>query len=105
MKKRLLYGSGIVLLAISVILVIWQGSFKFGEYGPSDPTQTFVFWAISTLTFLLMVTLGFMLVKTGVKLYIERQSNREGSHIKSKLVAGALALTFMPVFFLVLFSV
>ena len=36
--------------------------------------------------------LGFMLFREGVKLYISRQSNREGSRIKSKLVMGALAL-------------
>jgi two-component system nitrogen regulation sensor histidine kinase NtrY len=105
MRKRLLYGSAIVLLALSVTLVVWQGSFHFGEFGPADPTQTFIFWAISTLIFLLMVTLGFILVRTGVKLYIERRTNREGSRIKTKLVIGALALSIMPVFFLVLFSV
>ena len=104
MKKRLLYGSGLVLLLLSATLVIWQGSFDFGVYAPIDPAQTFIFWAISTLIFLLMVTLGFMLVRIGVKLYIERRSNREGSRIKTKLVIGALALSFMPVFFMVLFS-
>ena len=104
MRQRLLYGSAIVLLAISVILVVWQGSFHFGEYGPADPTQTFIFWAISTLIFLLMVTLGFMLVRTGVRLYVERRRNQVGSRIKTKLVIGALALSCVPVFFLVLFS-
>jgi len=39
-----------------------------------------------------------------VRLYIERRSNREGSRIKTKLVIGALALSSMPVFFMVLFS-
>jgi PAS domain S-box-containing protein len=104
MKKRVLYGTAIVLLAISVVLVVWLGSFNLGEFGPSDPQQTFLFWALSTLIFILMVTLGFILVRTGVKLYVERQSNREGSRIKTKLVVGALALSFMPAFFLVLFS-
>jgi two-component system, NtrC family, nitrogen regulation sensor histidine kinase NtrY len=104
MKKRLLYGSGLLLLIVSATLVIWQGSFDFGGYAPIDPAQTFIFWAVSTLIFLLMVTLGFMLVRIGVKLYIERRSNREGSRIKTKLVIGALALSFMPVFFHVLFS-
>ena len=104
MKKRVLYGSAIVLLVISVILVVWQGSFNLGEYGPTDAQQTFIFWAVFTLIFLLMVTLGFILVRTGVKLYVERQSNREGSRIKTKLVIGALALTFMPVLFQVLFN-
>ena len=104
MKNRLLYGAGLLLLIVSVTLVIWQGSFDFGVYGPIDPAQTFIFWAVSTLIFLLMVTLGFMLVRIFVKLYVERRSNREGSRFKTKLVIGALALSFMPVFFMVLFS-
>ncbi|MGA2591599.1 MAG: ATP-binding protein [Bryobacteraceae bacterium] len=104
MRQRILYGGGIVLLAISVALVVWQGSFNFGKYGPADPQQTFIFWAISSLIFVLMVTLGFMLVRTVVKLYIERQSNREGSRIQTKLVFGALALSITPALFLVLFS-
>src|SRR5260370_38566325 len=103
MKKRLLYGSGLVLLFLSATLVIWQGSFDFGVYAPIDPAQTFIFWAVSTLIFLLMVTLGFMLVRLAAKLYIERRSNREGSRIKTKLVIGALALSFIPVFFMWLF--
>jgi two-component system, NtrC family, nitrogen regulation sensor histidine kinase NtrY len=104
-KRRILYGLGTVLLALSVTLVVWQGSFDFGEYAPQNPTQTFIFWAVSTLTFFLMVTVGFILFRTAVKLYVERRSNREGSRIKTKLVVGALALSFLPVFFLVLFSV
>ena len=105
MKNRILYGSALVLLIISATLVIWQGSFDFGVFRPNDPQQTFTFWAVSILIFLLMVTLGFMLVRIGVKLYIERRSNREGSRIKTKLVIGALVLSFTPVFFMVLFSV
>src|SRR5260370_18900869 len=103
MKDRLLYGSALIVLVISAVLVIWQGSFDFGGYGPSDPEQTFIFWAVSTLIFLLMVTLGFMLVRLAAKLYIERRTNREGSRINAKLVIGALALSFIPVFFMWLF--
>ena len=105
MKRRFLYGAGIVLLIISATLVIWQGSFTFGDFGPSSPEQTFLYWAVSTLVFLLTVTLGWILFRTGAKLYVERRSNREGSRIRTRLVIGALALSFMPVFFLVLWSV
>ncbi|HWQ52740.1 MAG TPA: ATP-binding protein [Bryobacteraceae bacterium] len=105
MKKRLLNGLAILFLALSVVLVIWQGSFNFGEFGPSDVTQTFIYWAVSSLVFVLMVTLAFILARTALKLYIERRSNREGSRIRTKLMVGALALSSMPVFFLVLFSV
>ena len=103
MKRRLAYIFLLFLLVVSVSLVVWQGSFRIG-FGPRDPSQTFIFWALSSLIFVLMVTLGFILFKTFLKLYIDRQANREGSRIRSKLVAGALLLTLVPVLFLVLFS-
>jgi PAS domain S-box-containing protein len=51
-----------------------------------------------------MVTLAFILCRNFVKLYAERQSNREGSRIKTKMLVGALALSCIPGLFLVLFS-
>src|SRR3954453_1658206 len=104
MKRRLLLGAGVVLLAVSVFLVVWQGSFNMGNFVPTNPNQTFIFWAMSVLIFVLMVTLGFILFRELVKIYIARQSNRDGSRIRSKLVVGALALSCVPVFCLVLFS-
>ncbi len=104
MRKRYLLGSGVVLLAILTTLMVWQTSFDFGEYGPSSLEQTFVLWAVSTLIFLLAVTVGFMLFRTGVKLYLERQRGREGSRLQTKLVAAALAMSLLPVVFLVFFS-
>jgi PAS domain S-box-containing protein len=105
MRRPYLYGFGLVLLVLSAALLLWQGSFTFGQYAPASPEQTFLYWAVSTLVFLLAVTLGFMLFRTGARLYIERRKNIEGSRIKTKMVIGALALSFMPVFFLVLWSV
>lgn len=105
MRKRLIFGTGIVTLAILVALTIWQSSFSLGEFGPASGPQTYVFWAVSTFIFILTVTLGFMLFRTGLKLYVERERDREGSRIKTRLVIGALALSFMPVLFLVLFSI
>ena len=103
MRKRLIFGSGLVLLAILLTLVVSQGSFR-SPFAPSGIEQTYLFWAVSTLIFILTVILGFILFRTAVKLYIERQANRPGSHIKSKLIGGALALSVLPVFFLVLWS-
>jgi PAS domain S-box-containing protein len=103
MKKRVLFGYGLLVLALSVLLV-WQGSYAIGRFGPKDPQQTLIFWAAAILIFVLMVTLGFYLFRELLKLYIARQSNQEGSRIRSKLVLGAVALSFVPVFFLVVFS-
>src|SRR6185312_888694 len=100
------YGIGAILFVVSMVLIVWQVSFagSFESFATGDPDQTVVFYGISILIFLLFVWLGFMLVRLLWKLWIERASNRPGSRIKTKLVAGALLLSAMPVFFMVMFS-
>ena len=104
MRKRLLNAAAVVTLLILVGLVIWQGSFNMGKLGPANVCQVYLYWAMSTLVFLLMVWLAFMLFRLMVKLYIERSRDDEGSRIKTKLVTGALLLSFLPVLFMVLWS-
>lgn len=100
MRKRLIYGLGILLLAISIVLVVRQ-QFNFGY--PVDPSQTILIWALGIINFIFMVTLSFMLGRMALKLYFERRANREGSRIKTKLVLGAMGLSFLPVFFMLFF--
>lgn len=104
MRKRLLNAAAVITLLILVGLVIWQGSFNMGKLGPANVGQVYLYWAMSTLVFLLMVWLAFMLFRLMVKLYIERSRDHEGSRIKTKLVIGALLLSFLPVLFMVLWS-
>ena len=56
MRKRLAYVFAPILVILTV-LVVWQGSFRM--FGPTNPQQTVIFWFISSLTFILMVTLGW----------------------------------------------
>ncbi len=104
MKKRVLYGLAIVLLVVSVLLVVWQGSFSLGKFSPEGAQQALIYWATLVLIFILMVVLAFNLAREFLKLYVARQANEEGSRIRTKLVAGALTLSIVPVFFLVFFS-
>jgi two-component system, NtrC family, nitrogen regulation sensor histidine kinase NtrY len=104
MRKRYVFVAGLAVLAVLLTLVVWQVSFNFGEYGPTNAAQTFGLWAVSTLIFVLTVALGARLFRICVKLYLERQSGREGSRIQSKLVFGALALSLLPVVFLLVFG-
>jgi two-component system nitrogen regulation sensor histidine kinase NtrY len=92
-----------ILLIASAALVLWQSQFKF-TFSPSDPGQTYFFFAVSLLIFLLMVTLGFMLARILVKAWVDGRSDRYGSRIRTKLVFGALALSLLPVLFMVLFN-
>ena len=105
MRKRLFLGSASVLLVLSVVLVVWQGSFRlYYFFSPSNLGQTFIYWAVSTLIFILMVTVGWILAREFIKLYVARQAKRPGSRIRTKLVVGAMMLSCVPVFFLVLWS-
>ncbi|WP_051669612.1 HAMP domain-containing histidine kinase [Bryobacter aggregatus] len=105
MKQKLLYGVGTLLLTVLVGLLVWQGSFSFGDFAPAGPQQVTIFWAVSTVVFLLTVLIGFLLFRTFVKIYLERQRNREGSRLRTKLLVAALGITILPVFFFALFSV
>lgn len=92
-----------ILLIASATLVIWQVSFTF-PVNPGDPAQTLFFFAVSLLIFVLMVTLGFMLAKIVIKMWIDRRSNRPGSRIRTKLIGGALVLSILPIFCMVAFN-
>lgn len=105
MSVKYRFGMGFALLMILTALVIWQGSFTVGDYGPASPSQTYVFWGLSTLIFLLTVLLAFMLFRDAIKLYVARRAGQEGSRIRTKILVGALTLTFLPMIFLVLWSV
>jgi PAS domain S-box-containing protein len=104
MRKRSLFGLLAVVLTLLVALLVYQGSFSLSADSPAAFQQPYLLWGVASMIFLLMITLGFMLFRTGLKLYIERQSQAEGSRIKTKLVIGALALSIMPVFFMLVFS-
>lgn len=102
MRRRLTLAAAALSLLVLLALVVWQGSFSF-SFAP-DLRETLILWAVSTLIFILTVVLTFMLFRAWVKVYIDRQKNREGSRIRSKLLIGALVLTIAPTLFSALFN-
>jgi nitrogen fixation/metabolism regulation signal transduction histidine kinase len=105
MKQKVLYGLGALLLTVLVGLLVWQGSFSLGDVTPDGPQQVTIFWAVSTLVFLLTVLIGFLLFRSFIKIFLERQQNREGSRLRTKMLVAALGITILPVFFFAVFSV
>lgn len=103
MRRRFAFAAAALSFLILLGLLIWQGSFRI-NYSPPNLFETIILWAVSTLIFLLTVLLAFLLFRAGVKVYIDRLRNREGSRIRSKLLFGALVLTLAPALFSVLFS-
>jgi len=103
MKKRLGYAAAAVALTILLALLVYQGSFAFDAPGAAGE-EPYVLWSVAAFILVLAATLGFMLMRDLVKLYVSRRSNREGSRLQTKLVVGALGLTLMPVAFLMVYS-
>jgi nitrogen fixation/metabolism regulation signal transduction histidine kinase len=100
-RRLLLLGAGIALL---VFLIFSQAAFNLKFLRPESLVQTFVFAALSALIFLALVALIFVLLRTLLKLYLERQAGTAGSRFRSKMVLGALVLSFGPVIAMFLFA-
>src|SRR5271166_5360638 len=89
------------MLAISVFLLlavlISQTAFNETILRPSTNQQTVVFYALSLLISLLFVALTFVLARNLLKLLAERRLGVLGSKFRTRMVVGALLLSFVPV--------
>jgi hypothetical protein len=100
-KKLILLGAGIAVLFIIALL---QVSFNLTFLRPETYGQTLTFAAVSALIFVGLIVLVFVLLRTLIKLYVERQTGVLGSKFRTKMVTGALLLSLGPVIALFLFS-
>lgn len=98
----------LISLAAAVIIVLLvvlsQNAFNLAFFRPTTSQQTLVLVALSALVFLLLLTLSFILVRNLLKLYAERRVGKLGSQFRTRMVTGALALSFVPVIFLFAFA-
>jgi len=98
----------IILLAISVflllVILVSQTAFDLSFLRPGNNQQIVVFAALSALIFLLFVALTFVLFRNLLKLFAERRLGVLGSKFRTRMVAGALLLSFVPVMVMYWFS-
>src|ERR1700687_4719231 len=91
----------IILLAISVFLLlailVSQTAFDLTFLRPGNNQDIIVFAALSALIFLLFVALTFVLMRNLLKLFAERRLGVLGSKFRTRMVAGALLLSSLPV--------
>ena len=91
----------IILLAIAVLLLfavlVSQTAFNTTILQASSNQQAVVFYALSLLISLLFVALTFVLARNLLKLFAERRMGVLGSKFRTRMVAGALLLSFVPV--------
>jgi two-component system nitrogen regulation sensor histidine kinase NtrY len=91
----------IILLAIAVFLLlailVSQTAFDLTFLRPGNNQEIAVFVALSALIFLLFVALTFVLARNLLKLFAERRLGVLGSKFRTRMVAGALLLSFVPI--------
>jgi two-component system, NtrC family, nitrogen regulation sensor histidine kinase NtrY len=100
--------TALIVLAIIIFLLLFvvssQQAFDLTFLRPTTSEQTLIFSALSALIFLLLVALMVVLVRTLLKLFAETRGGVLGSKFRTKMVLGALVLSFGPVLFLFMFA-
>ena len=103
-RRRLL----ITLLAIpaflAMMVVFSQQAFNEAFIRADSTSQALVFAALSSLVFILFLVLCLLIARILLKLFAERRVGKLGSKFRTKLVLGAMVLSFGPVLFLFLFA-
>jgi two-component system, NtrC family, nitrogen regulation sensor histidine kinase NtrY len=97
-----------ILLAIAVFfllaILVSQTAFDLTLLRPGNNQQIVVFYALSLLISLLFVALTFVLARNLLKLFAERRLGVLGSKFRTRMVVGALLLSFVPVMVMYWFS-
>src|ERR1700735_4307430 len=94
-------GGGMFLL---LLLLAALNAFNLPFLRPHGTSQIFLFSALSVIAFLLLLTLLVLLFRNIVKLLADHRSRVLGSRIRSRMLVGALLLSFAPAVFMFLFS-
>lgn len=98
----------IILLAIAVFflfaVLVSQTAFDHTLIRADNNQQIVVFYALSLLISLLFVALTFVLARNLLKLFAERRLGVLGSKFRTRMVVGALLLSFVPVMVMYWFS-
>ena len=91
----------LILLTICVFfllaILVSQTAFDQTILQPENTQQTVVLYALSLVVSLLFVALFFVLARNLLKLIAERRGGVLGSKFRTRMVAGALLLSFVPV--------
>src|SRR6185436_5053484 len=85
--------------------ILAQTSFDLPPFLNPDTNQQLLFFAtLSAVVFLLFVALTFILARNLLKLFAERRLGVLGSRFRTRMVIGALILSFLPVIFMFQFA-
>jgi two-component system nitrogen regulation sensor histidine kinase NtrY len=83
--------------AVLVGIVFILGSINVPFLAPDEPSEVILLYVFSGIVFLAFIIYGLVLIRYLARLYIEQRRQVLGTKFKTKMVAGALALSLLPV--------
>lgn len=96
-----------ILAVATLFLLLLLGAlnaFKINFLQPHSAAQIQLFTALSVLVFLLAVVLLVLLLRNILKLLADQRSRALGSRLRSRMMVGAVIISFAPALFMFLFS-
>jgi len=97
-RSRLFLAVGGVTIVLLLAAVFTLGSLTL-PYQPPDLDQA-ILYALSTFIVAALLVFTSILIRSLVRLSAERVAHKPGSRFKTKMVMGAIAVSFLPVVFL-----
>jgi len=98
----------VIILAFAtlflVLLLIALNAFRLNFLEPRSIAQIQLFTALSVLVFLLFVVLLLLLLRNILKHLADQRSRALGSRLRSRMLIGAVLISFAPALFMFLFS-
>lgn len=103
-KRVTLAALGAIVLLLLLLLASLNAFNLNAFFYPHSVAAIFLFTALSVVVFLLFLTLLLLLSRNILKIYADRRSRLLGSRLRSRMLIGALLLSFAPAVFLFIFS-
>jgi PAS domain S-box-containing protein len=82
----------------------WFNTSNVNFLNPATYAQTIALTSLEVLLFLLLLLLLVLLFRTVLKVYVGQGSGGVGARLRSRMVLGAVIITFMPAALMFLFS-
>jgi two-component system, NtrC family, nitrogen regulation sensor histidine kinase NtrY len=103
-RSIVLLTGGALLIFVLLGTLTWFNTSNVNFLNPATYEQTIALTALEVLLFLLLLLLLVLLFRTVLKVYVGQGSSGLGARLRSRMVLGAVIITFMPAALMFLFS-
>ena len=97
-----------IIFAVCLVLLfsglLTLNAFRLTSLTPTSLEQTLFLFTLSTVAFLLFITVLVLLVRNVLKLYAEQRSRVLGTRLRTRMLWGAVLVSLVPIAFMSAFS-